>query len=534
MIEKPFDTLNLIFSDDDKKISTFHAESVSYKVASDYLNRSEVVDLIEQVASTLGRKDWLEQYVFLAIKYKIEDYIFSRDRFVKSPENALATPVYQSSVELFAGSIHRLLSKGSFINKLPVFDSDLLGINRKFLEPNSPNSRILATIRDGLDGHFANDLWVFDGSTELLNHVIFLEIGKPNWFNYAKKNELGYFSTRIALLKNYESRRVFKSFDFDKFKIEKTFFENIVSVLVYSIFYWKRLYERFDIRLTLEGEERQFSPFFKKFAGCSYDGVGKIIGIQRSESYFPNKTLGPEITRDIFYSWSTTFESLHLNERFPSKIVLSTSAHNKKIVDSQTEISAGVEKGVRVIVGFDNIYGNLGNPLTERSYDRFIRLFIELLSRHDDINVLIKLKSPRNSLHPIFSSSYELRELVDSGRFRLWEEPRTDILKFKTFGNLFIGMGVSSAISQLGLRGYNAINFDVMGVRSFHPLYNQPYYDVIFDSDAELVSKCGEFLEGKVDRLGHWPESSDESAGQPDCFADVIQQLLIEDKDISD
>lgn len=516
----------MTFLYDDKKISTFYAESLSYTIANDYLKRDEVIDLIDQLSSILGQSDWIQQYILLTVKYKIEDYIFSRDQFVASVENALSGPVYQPAIELFAGAIGRVLDKGMFINTVPFFDSDLYGFNRRYLEPKSRDSRILVTIRDGLNENFSNDLWPFGGSANLLDHAVFMEIGKPLSLEEAKRRGLGYFSTRIGLLKNHESRELFNSVDFGRFNLERRFFQKIVAVLIYSVFYWKRLYRLFDIRLTIEGEERQFLPFFKKLAAYSYDGVGRIIGIQRSESYFPIKTLGPEIARDMYFSWSKTFEFLHCNETLPNEIVLATAAHRKRDVGGYRNIAVGDKNDRRLVVGFDNIYGNLGNPLTSRSYERFIQLFIELLVRHEDINVLIKLKSPRNSLHPIFSSCGAIKQFIDDDRLTLWREPRTDVLSFKDVGSLFIGMGVSSAISELGLRGYNAVNFDVMGVRSFHPLYQEPYREVIFDSDSELLARCGELFEGKIGRLGYWPEFSDSLAGQPSSFESVIENLL--------
>lgn len=524
----------MTFLFDDKNISTFDAESVSYEIAKKYLNRDEIIELINEIALIFGQPDWVREYIFLAVKYKIEDFVFSRGSQLESVEKALSAPIHHPSVELFAGSIRRLLAKGKFINNIPYFDSDFFGVNRRFLKPKSSNNRILVTIRDGLDEDYSNDLWVFGASRDLLDHAIFLEIGRPNWDRFAKKVGVGYFSTRMGLLKSRESRKVFNSLGFDRFSIEKNFVKNIVAVLVYSVFYWKRLYRLLDIRLTIEGEERQFSPFFKKLAAYSYDGIGSMIGIQRSESYFPNKTLGPEIARDIFFSWSRTFEVLHASECFPRKVVVSIPAHLEKSVNSQKGITIDHEPGKRLVIGFDNIYGNLGNPITESAYGKFINFFVDLLLRYEDVNVLIKLKSPRNALHPVFSSTGKLKQLIDDRRLVLWTEPRTDILKFESIGCLFIGMGVSSAISQLGSRGYNAVNFDVMGARLFHPLYKKPYHDVIFDSSFELLSKCGEFLDGKVARLGYWPESAGGFVSQPDSFRRMIHNFLVDGDEVRD
>lgn len=524
----------MTFLFDEKKIPTCDAESISYELAKQYLNRNQMTELINQISLIFGQPDWVKEYIFLAVKYKIEDFVFSRGYRLESVEKALSEPVCYPSVELFAGSIRRLLAKGEFINKIPYFDSDFFGINRHFLKPKSPNNRILVTIRDGLDEDYANDLWFFDGSRDLLDHAIFLEIGRPNWATCAKKMGIGYFSTRMGLLKSRQSCELFKSLRFNGFCIEEKFIKNIVAVLVYSVFYWKRLYSLLDIRLTIEGEERQFSPFFKKLAAYSYDGVGPMIGIQRSESYFPNKTLGPEIARDVYYAWSRTFEVLHTSECFPKKVIVSIPAHLKKSVNSQMDITIDHEPGKKLVVGFDNIYGNLGNPITESAYEKFISFFVDLLFLHEDINALIKLKSPRNALHPVFSLNKKLIQLIDDDRLTLWTEPRTDILKFESIGCLFIGMGVSSAVSQLGLRGYNAVNFDVMGSRLFHPLYKEPYHDVIFDSSCELLSKCGDFLSGKLTRLGYWPEPVGGFVSQPDSFKSVIRNLLVDGNEFRD
>ena len=510
-------------------ISAVDIELMSYNYATELLSTPQIINLREQVSNILGEEIWVKNYLFLAIKYKVQDYILSQKNSSDTHKRALSTPVKQPNYELFAGSVSRLLNKGNFINRVPFFDSDLFGLNQKYLPPTGCSYRVLVTISDGLDSRYANDLWPFKDATKILENCIFLEIGKPINYDFAKKSGLGYFSTRIGLLKTKETRRAFDSIKFGELNSDEEFFKRIIGTLIYSVSYWERFYKNFEISLTIEGEERQFSPFFKKLALKKTCSGGLIVGIQRSESYFPELSLGPEIARDVYYTWNDIYRLLHWTEDLPSRIVTAYDAHTKKKV-SGIEPNGSFMPRVRskVVIAFDNIYGNLGNPLTAESYERFVKFFVKLLGEVDDATVLMKLKSLRNFSHPVYES-VDLKGLIEQGRFSVWQEPRTDILAFQDRGTLFVGIGISSAISQLGMRGLNAVNFDVLGLRDYHPLYNAPYEDVVFDSESDLLAKSCAILNGRISDLGYWPKPDRQKTDNHKSFASIIEQSLTGD-----
>ena len=140
-------------------ISAVDIELMSYNYATELLSTPQIVNLREQVSNILGEEIWVKNYLFLAIKYKVQDYILSQKNSSDTHNRALSTPVKQPNYELFAGSVSRLLNKGNFINRVPFFDSDLFGLNQKYLPPTGCSYRVLVTISDGLDSRYANDLW---------------------------------------------------------------------------------------------------------------------------------------------------------------------------------------------------------------------------------------------------------------------------------------------------------------------------------------------------------------------------------------
>ena len=95
-------------------------------------------------------------------------------------------------------------------------------------------------------------------------------------------------------------------------------------------------------------------------------------------------------------------------------------------------------------------------------------------------------------------------------------------------GNLFVGIGISSAISQLGMRGLNAVNFDVLGLRDYHPLYNAPYEDVVFDSESDLLAKSCAIL---MVASATWAtaQARPPKTDNHKSFASIIEQSLTGD-----
>ena len=353
----------------------------------------------------------------------------------------------------------------------------------------SPTHRPMIAVHynEGLNCRRRNDLnWFWNSGINQKNILIYVDnLSTPEAFS----NELNDFQC-VSLVKNeypywtYRPRARITGIPLSPLDWWVFYYS---MKLLKRINYWKAFYKYFNIKLIYIPEDGLLEAIPQTLA---MDGIGYSIGKQRSELYTSSEISLGHFCKDIYFVWSErTKKYLTPNYSNIKEIIVSGYETLPKFEDLTLSLR---EKGFKFVVCIlDTGHGPTTHSAksdVEACYNRLFEL---------PIGFIIKPKKPK------FFNALNID--IPKDRCVIMENPWGMYpMEAATGTDLSIGMGISSAITEVVVNGQRGIHYDLLNLTS-HEFYEWGKDRLIFNDLDVMIEAIKKHIETK-DNLGDWEE----------------------------
>lgn len=270
--------------------------------------------------------------------------------------------------------------------------------------------------------------------------------------------------------------------------------QHICKMALKDVDYWSALYQEFNVKIYADVQEGELYNIAQCIALDISGGIR--VGWQRSESrlvpcgeigYHPNH---------VYFTWNQLgSEDAKLNRNRINYTVISGFPYRSAVQDHEaithTKEKLSEHRVKLTIALFDNFFWWGGiyslNMMTE-----FYKSFLQLVINDKDIAIVTKSKKPA-----VFQSLSNLKPLIReaemTGRWiNLPDTVKQTPLDAAKVSDISIGIGISSAISEVVSKGHRGIHLDLNRMY-YHPLYRWGHNQVVFDDLKYLLEKLKVF-----------------------------------------
>lgn len=282
---------------------------------------------------------------------------------------------------------------------------------------------------------------------------------------------------------------------------------SIGKCLFKDVQFWSSFYQHFNVTVNYSIEENCEKGFAMAIAFDFMKEKGGIfIGRQRSEIFSPNEVWFGHHPRHVFFSWNKILKMLD-KENYGKIQSLVQIGYPYYIDTPQTsnEVNILKNKGMRFIITvFDNSFGK-NNHFSKEEIIQFYHKFLEWAWKLKDIGIIFKSKKP-HLFDFYFSSLPQLLINSCQNNFYIRGNDEFGILPYKvaTGADCSIGIGISSAITELALLGAKGIHYDITKLHQ-HPYYKLGYNRIIFDNLDSLLNNLIHLkINPNSSKIGDW------------------------------
>lgn len=288
--------------------------------------------------------------------------------------------------------------------------------------------------------------------------------------------------------------------------IDKWIFISI-KLLMVDVQRWVAFYKYFNIKIVSDVGVQSIESNAQSIALNIVDGVR--IGFQRSAVSMTECI--PFLrynSNQLFFVWGKEVEIHRGTSNAIKNIIISGYPFDRIFYSDSSNNSVRNELKRRdvkfTIALFDNAFSN-NYGYSKNIMTKFYSKFLEWLIQDKEIAIVVKEKKSLylNQLRGVHDLLYEAKK---TGRFIRLENVLGRLPSDASrMADVSVGIGISSAITEIVIAGYKGIHCDLEGHQS-HPFYRLGYEKIIFNDIDRLIIALKQYKEDPENepKLGDW------------------------------